>query len=413
MRILYLSQYFFPETGATQIRAYEMAKHWVQLGHQVTLIAEIPNHPTGIVPLEYRGKLYQRDLLDGIEVIRVWVKASPRKNFRNRLLFYLSYMLTSTLAGLSLVNGHYDLIFASSPPLFVGGAALALHYLKRIPMVFEVRDLWPESAVALGELNNPMAINLSTRLEETCYRVAKKIVVVTDGIRHRLASRGIAADKIALIPNGADTELFRFNPAVRDKIRSELGLQDKFVAIFAGMHGIAYDLATLVEAARLLREVADISILLIGEGPKKAETAALIQQHGLTNISMLPEQPFILIPSFLSAADVAVIPLRKLELFKATLPVRMFDAWACNLPVILGVEGEARELLEKAEGGLFIPPEDPQELAAALMRLRASPDERQKMGESGRAFTVQNYSRHSLAGKLITELEAMSASAPR
>lgn len=413
MRILYLSQYFFPETGATQIRAYEMAKHWVQLGHQVTLIAEIPNHPTGIVPLEYRGKLYQRDLLDGIEVIRVWVKASPQKNFRNRLLFYLSYMLTSTLAGLSLVNGHYDLIFASSPPLFVGGAALALHYLKRIPMVFEVRDLWPESAVALGELNNPMAINLSTRLEETCYRVAKKIVVVTDGIRHRLASRGIAADKIALIPNGADTELFRFNPAVRDKIRSELGLQDKFVAIFAGMHGIAYDLATLVEAARLLREVADISILLIGEGPKKAETAALIQQHGLTNISMLPEQPFILIPSFLSAADVAVIPLRKLELFKATLPVRMFDAWACNLPVILGVEGEARELLEKAEGGLFIPPEDPQELAAALMRLRASPDERQKMGESGRAFTVQNYSRHSLAGKLITELEAMSASAPR
>ena len=413
MRILYLSQYFFPETGATQIRAYEMAKNWVQLGHQVTLISEIPNHPTGIVPLEYRGKLYQSDQLDGIEVIRVWVKASTRKNFLNRILFYLSYMFSATLAGLTLARGRYDLVFASSPPLFVGGAALALHCFKRIPMIFEARDLWPESAVALGELKNSLAIKLSTHLEETCYRESSKIVVVTQGVRDRLTSRGIPDEKISLIPNGADIELFRFNGIEREKTRSELGLQNKFIAIFAGILGLAYDMATLVEAARLLQDEPSIEFLLIGEGPKKAETEEQINRYGLINISFLPEQPFNLMPSFLSAADVAVIPLRRVDLLKTTLPVRMFDAWACNLPVILGMEGEAQKLVEEAKGGIIIPPENPQALVAALMQLKSSPEERQKMGRNGREFTAKHYSRQSLARKLAAQIEATIASAPQ
>ncbi|HEC33773.1 MAG TPA: glycosyltransferase WbuB, partial [Chloroflexi bacterium] len=175
MRVLYLSQYFPPEVGATQTRAYEMATGLIRAGHQVTMLTEVPNHPEGIIRPEYRGRFWTRETLDGIDVIRVWVKTAPVKTMRTRLAFYLTYMLNATLAGLVLARGRYDVVYATSPPLFVGGAALALSLLRRIPLVFEVRDLWPESAVALGELENPRFIRWATWLEECCYRRAWRI----------------------------------------------------------------------------------------------------------------------------------------------------------------------------------------------------------------------------------------------
>jgi len=407
MRILYLSQYFFPEVGATQTRAYEMASNWVRLGHHVTLIAELPNHPSGIIPPAYRGRLYQIDRLDGIEIIRVWVKASPVKNFRNRILFYLTYMFNAAVAGIFLARGRYDLLYASSPPLFVGASALIVSYLRRIPMLFEVRDLWPESAVALGELSNPRFIAWSTRLEEACYRRAKKVIVVTSDIRERLVRRGISEEKILLVPNGANTELFQFDPAIRERIRSGLGLQDKFIAIYAGIHGVAQGLEHVVEAARLLQNEANIHFLLIGEGPKKAEIAALAERYQLNNLTLLPEQPRNDIPAYLSAADIALIPLRKIDIFKGALPSKIFDAWACCKPVLLSVDGEARQIMEAAGGGIFIPPEAPEAMASALRSLSVSPQECERMGQNGRAYTVQHFSRRALAEQLGKELEML------
>jgi glycosyltransferase involved in cell wall biosynthesis len=407
MRILYLSQYFFPEVGATQTRAYEMASNWVRLGHHVTLISELPNHPSGIIPPAYRGKLYQNDQLDGIEVIRVWVKASPKKNFPNRILFYLSFMFNAAAAGVFLARGHHDLLYASSPPLFVGASALILSSLKRIPLVFEVRDLWPESAVALGELSNPRFIAWSTRLEEACYRRARKVIVVTSDIRERLIRRGITDEKILLVPNGANTELFQFDPAARERIRASLGLQDKFIAIYAGIHGVAQGLEHVVEAARLLRDEARIHFLLIGEGPKKAEIATLVERYQLNNMTQLPEQPRNDIPAFLSVADVALIPLRKIDIFKGALPSKIFDAWACNRPILLSVDGEARQIMEAAHGGTFVPPEDTEAMAAALITLSRSPHECERMGENGRAYTLQHFSRRALAEQLANELEKL------
>lgn len=404
MRILYLSQYFFPEVGATQNRAYEMASNWVRIGHHVTMIAELPNHPSGIIPPAYRGIFIQKDQLDGIEVIRVWVKASPLKNFRNRILFYLSYMINAAIAGLFFVRGKYDLIYASSPPLFVGGSALILNSLKRIPIIFEVRDLWPEIAIALGELSNPRAIAWATRLEEACYRRAEKIVVVTLGKRDHLVQRGIPAQKILHIPNGANTELFQYNSVERERIRSDLRLQDKFIAVYAGTHGVAQGLEHVVESARLMQNEANIHFLLIGEGPKKAEIAALAERYQLTNLTLLPEQPSHAIPAFLSAADVALIPLRKIDFFRETLPSKMFDAWACQRPVLLSVDGEARQIMELAEGGVFIPSEDPTALAENLRQLAAQPAKCQQMGKRGREFTVKHYSRQALAEKLMALL---------
>src|SRR4030042_2864796 len=408
MRILYLSQYFFPEAGATQSRAYEMAYKWVQMNHDVTMLSEFPNHPSGIMPPECQGKYIEKSNLNGIEVIRVWVKASPIKNFRIRVLFYLSYIVNAIITGLFLLRGRYDLLYATSPPLFVGGAALVLSYLKHIPMIFEVRDLWPESAIALGELSNPRSILLAKKLEEMCYRRALQVVGVTQGVYYHLLNRGIASEKLIIIPNGANTDMFSFSIHDRECIRKELQFEEKFIAIYAGIHGLAQNLETILETARLLLDNSKIHFLLIGDGPKKTELISLAASYNLHNLTFLPEKPREQIPLYLSAADIALVPLRKAEVFKVVLPSKIFDAWSCERPVLLSIDGEAREMVETVHGGIFIPPEDPNKMAEALINLMNSPDELDAMGKNGHMYTEQNHSRKALAEKLILHLGKFS-----
>ena len=407
MRILYLSQYFPPEVGATQTRAYEMAHHLVAEGHQVTVIAEIPNHPKGVIPPEYRGKLYERTTLDGIEVIRVWVKTSPVKNFRTRMAFYLSYMMNGALAGLLLARGNYDAIYATSPPLFVGGAALVLSYLRRIPLFFEVRDLWPESAVAMGELNHPKAITLAEWLEKACYRRARQIVVVTRGIYNRLLERGYPSSKLTIIPNGANVELFQFQAEAGRALREKLGIQDKFVVIYAGIHGLAQGLETIVEAATKLASETDIHFLFVGEGPVKHEIVNLTNERQLTNITFRPEAPREQMPNFLSAANVALVPLRRLDLFQGALPSKMFDAWACQCPTLVSIDGEARQVLAETKAGLYVEPENSEALIAAIFHLKNDPAASLQMGLNGRRVVAECYSRQAQARQLRAMLTEM------
>jgi len=407
MRILYLSQYFPPEVGATQTRAHEMARGLVQAGHQVTMIAEVPNHPHGIIPPAYRGKLYERATLDGIDVIRVWVKASPVKDFRSRMAFYLSYMVMAALAGIFLARGKFDALYATSPPLFVGGAALILSFLRRIPLIFEVRDLWPESAVALGELKNPRAIRLAAWLEERCYARARQIIVVTQGIYQRLVERGIPTDKLAFIPNGANTNLFQPQPEAAQALRQELGLGEAFVVLYAGIHGIAQGLELLLQCARRLENNTSIRFLFVGEGPVKADLMAQAQQMGLSNIIFYGEVARERVPAFLSLAQVAVVPLRKLDLFEGALPSKMFDAWACACPTLVTIGGEAKAVLAQAAAGVWVAPEDVEALSAAILRLVDDPAQVRQMGENGRRFVAEHYSRQAQAQqleKLLTSL---------
>jgi colanic acid biosynthesis glycosyl transferase WcaI len=400
MRILYLSQYFPPEVGATQTRAYEMARGLVQAGHHVTMLAEIPNHPSGIIPAEYKGKLYERAELEGIDVIRVWVKAAPVKTFRTRMAFYLSYMVNAVLAGLTLARGRYDAIYATSPPLFVGAAALALSYLRRAPLFFEVRDLWPESAVTLGELKNPQAIAWAGRLERACYDRARRVVVVTEGIRRRLLERGLAREKLVLISNGANTDLFRPQPQAGAALRRELGRDDAFLVLYAGIHGVAQGLETVIEAARLLQDAPQILFLFVGEGPVKADIVALAGSYGLTNVQFHPEVPRERVPAYLSAASVALVPLRRLDLFRGALPSKMFDAWAAGCPTLVGIEGEAQHVLEQSGAGRFVEPENPTALAQVIRELAADPTACRAMGSHGRSFVEARYSRQAQARHL-------------
>ncbi len=400
MKILYLSQYFPPEVGATQARAYDMATGLIRAGHHVTMLTEVPNHPEGVIRPEYRGRFFFREALDDIDVIRVWVKTSSVKRLSTRLHFYLSYMVSATLAGVLIARRGYDLLYATSPPLFVGGAALALSTLKRIPLVFEVRDLWPESAVALGELRNPRFIRWSTWLEERCYRRAQRIVVVTKGIQASLVERGLPAGKLVFVPNGSNTELFYPQPEAVSGLRRKLGLESCFLVIYAGIHGVAQGLETVLEAAHRLSDDPQIHFLLVGDGPSKSHLLQLKEALRLSNVTMLEGQARESIPAYLSAADVALVPLRKVELFKGALPSKMLDAWACSVPVILGVNGEAKEVLMESGAGLHVEPEDPIQLAQAIKRLKENPLLGKEFGSKGRDFVMRHYDRKRLAERL-------------
>jgi len=403
LRILYFSQYFPPETGATQIRAYEMASGLVKAGHQVTLIAEFPNHPQGVIPAEYKGKLFERADLDGINIIRVWVKATPDKTFNTRIFFYLSYMFMAILAGLFLARGKYDAIYASSPPLFVGGAGWVVSLLRRTPFFFEVRDLWPESAVKLGQLTRPRAIRWATWLEESCYRRARKIIVTAAEMVARLQERGLPAEKIVLIRNGANSDLFRPDPGRRADIRAELGFDGQFILLYAGLHGLVYDLEGVMDVAASLRDKADIQWLFVGDGPTKAATVARAGELGLENVLFLPPQSRQRIAGFFNAADITLAPLRKPQI-AGGFPVKVYDSMASEVPVIACAEGETRTVVLQNEAGLVTGPGDNEALQAAIMTLYQDPQLRLDLGRNGRQAVLRHYSRQAQAAELATLL---------
>jgi len=410
MRVLYLSQYFPPEVGATQTRAHEMARYLVAQGHQVTVLAEVPNHPAGVIAPAYRGRWWAWGRLDGIHVLRLWVITTPHKGFRERMLFYLSYMGMAILAGLVLAlrGRRWDVIVATSPPLFVGFAGALLSRLLRVPLVFEVRDLWPESAVALGELSNPRAIRWAGWVEAVCYHQARAIVVVTRGIQARLRERGIRPGRVRLIPNGANVEQFQPAPARAAALRAALGLGDRFVAIYAGIFGVAQGMETLIAAARLLRDDPSIVLLLVGDGPRRADLCRQIAAAGLPNVLVQAAQPRAAMAGYLSLAGCTIVPLRDEPVFAGALPSKLFEGLACGTPAILSAPaGEASAVLAAAGAGIHVPPGDPAALAAAIRRLHDHPAEAAAQGRRGRAFVTAHYTRHTAAQQLEHLLRAV------
>ncbi len=399
MKILYITQYFYPEVGATQNRALEMVSHLATSGHQVTVLTEFPNHPLGIIPKRYQFKLFEREKYSGIEVIRCFVKASPNKNFFNRILFYFSFMVSSFIAGMKLKGRKYDLIYATSPPLPVGLSAYMLSRLRQAKFIFEIRDLWPESAIAMGELKNRKGIQLSEWVERICYKNANKIVVVTQGIHNRLTQRGIDSDKLWIIPNGANVETFIFS-AENDLFKKELGYQGKFIILYAGIIGLAQGIETLVEVAKLLKDNGKILFLFVGEGPLKKELLRLQESYELDNLRVIGQMPGKEVFRYTAAADVCLVPLKKADIFKSALPSKMFDAWACGRPIILTVDGEAREHLNKANAGIYVNPEDHVGIKEAIIHLFNNPGLCQEYGRNGRRYVVKHFSRKVWAQQL-------------
>ncbi len=398
MNILYVTQYFPPDKGAAEIRAWEMASALAKSGHEVTVLTEFPNYPSGIVPSKYKFQSFEREIDHGVEIIRVYVRSSPKRSFANRMLFYFSFLLFS-IAGAMKLRDRYDLVYATSPPLFVGLAGYIISRLKKTKFVFEVRDLWLECAIALGALRNRTAVRLSERLADFCYEKANRIVAVTRGIYKHLEKRRIERNKLCVIQNGVDLQMF--DDSRNDALRKEkLGYEHKFIVLYAGLLGLAQGVETLGEVAKLLLHEKRVYFLFIGNGPLKKRLIQMQKVNRLKNIRIMGEMPRKEVIRYMTLVDCCLVPLKKAEILKTALPSKMFDAWACGKPIILSVDGEAREHLEKAEAGIWVEPEDSKGIANAVKYLLDNPESCEVYGSNGRKYVEKHFSRKVQVEKL-------------
>lgn len=405
MHIVYVSQYFPPEMGAPAARVWELSREWVRAGHRVTVVTGFPNHPTGVVPPEYRRRAFARERMDGIEVIRTWLYAAPNRGRVRRILNYLSFPATAVALGVPAV-GTCDVLIATSPQFFVAVAGWVAATLMRRPFVFEVRDLWPDSIEAVRALRSRTVLSALRRLEEYLYRNAARIVAVARSTPRILGERGFDRGRMSVVPNGVDLDFFRPGPRDNDVRRRHAG-PDEFLASYIGTHGMAHALETVLEAARMLDGDRRFRFLLVGEGAEKDRLVSLAGDRRLTNVTFLPQQPRASLPDYYRASDVCLVPLRKTELFRAVLPSKIFEIQGCGRPILLSVDGEARELVEESGGGRFVEPESAPALADALRSLAADREGGEAMGARGRAFVEARFSRSALAGEYLEVLRAV------
>lgn len=405
MRVLFLSQYFPPEMGAPSARTHEHARQWVADGHSVTVLTGFPNHPTGVIPPAYRGRLFQRERLDGIDVWRTWLFASPNERFTRRTLSYLSFMLSAIVTA-ALRRARYDVVVATSPQFFVAVAGFVVSRLKRRPLCLEIRDLWPEGIVAVGLLRREARVTRwLERLELFLYRKADCIVTVTEAFRENMIARGIDGTKIHTVRAGADVNRFTPGPR-RNEVREEYALGvDAFLVSYIGTHGMTQGLETVLEAAHRLRERNDVRFLFVGEGAEKRRLGERCRALGLPNVRFVDQQPKERIPLFLAASDACLVPLRRRALFRGTVPSKLFEIMAAGRAVLLGVEGEAARILREAGGGIAVEPEDPEALARAIEALADDRERCHELGLAGARYVRKHCTRTALARRMMEALE--------
>ncbi len=411
MRVLFLSHYFPPEVNAPASRTYEHCKQWVRDGHEVTVVTCAPNHPRGKVYEGYRNRLVQREDKEGIRVVRVWTYVTANEGFFKRTLNYISFMVSSILIAPWLPQA--DVVVTTSPQFFNGLAGYFVSRLKRIPWVLEIRDLWPESILVVGAIRNKTIIRLLEWIELFAYRKADRIVPVTDAFKRYMVKKGIPAEKIEVIKNGADLSFFK-EITGPNPVAVELGLQGKFVASYFGTHGMAHCLETMLHSARELKQREDIVILLVGDGAERQSLLAMRDKMALPNVIMLDQQPKEKMPYLWAISDVSLVLLKKSELFTTVIPSKIFESMAMEKPIILGVEGESAGIIKDAEAGFCIEPQNSQQLAERVLELYENRELAARLGANGRRHVGKHYDRTVLARRyesLLSSLISPSESA--
>jgi glycosyltransferase involved in cell wall biosynthesis len=396
LRVLLLSQYFPPEVGATQTRMQAFAEYLAARGHDVTVICEFPNHPQGVIPLEYRGRVLEDERTNGYRVIRVWVNATEEKTQRTRMAFYLSYMTLAALA--APLAGRPDVVLATTPPLFTGAAGAAIAGAFGAPLVLDVRDLWPAAAVSLDQISGDSTRRLAEGLERWLYRRAARIVAVTEPFCRHIEAVGRPQQPPVLIPNGTLESFFVDGDR---SARDRLGVEgDRFLVTFAGTLGIAQALPTVLDAAAAAGD--GFAFSLVGDGPLRERLIASARDRGIDNVSFPGQVALEEIPGFLSASDALLVSLSAHRTFHDFVPSKMIDFMAAGRPIVLAAAGESVRILEESGAGIAVEPENPERIVAAVRWLVDHPAESAEMGRRGR-----EYARTRLRSHFAAQLEAL------
>ena len=400
MKLTILTQYYPPEVGAPQARLSELASHFVRRGHDVVVLTAMPNYPTGCIHDGYGG-LFLREWSAGVDVLRTFIYPTQKAEFTHRLANYFSFVLSSSICG-SFALRRSDYLLVESPPLFLGLAGFWLSRLKRAKLIFNVSDLWPESPASMGLLDrNSAAFRISARLEAFCYRHAWLITG---------QSKTIVADIVRRYPqlrtfhlsNGVDSERFgpnRFN----QEARAELSNHGDFVAVYAGLHGLAQGLGQVLEVARLLKDQEGFRFVFVGDGPQKRMLQERAKDQRLAHVRFFDPRPASEMPALVAAADAILVTLK--GQIPGAVPSKLYEAMASGCPVVLAAEGEAAEIVEQYEAGIVVKPGDTNALAEALLRLRADPELCLQMGKNGREAVRLHFDRSLIASKFINHLE--------
>lgn len=402
MHILLIHQAFaaLDEPGGT--RHHELARSLVQRGHTVSIIASPISYLTGAKRSDQQAFIVHSQLEPGIHLMRCNTYHALHRSFIHRVFSFFGFMISAFTAGLGVRK--VDLLWGTSPPIFQGFTAWLLARLKGVPFLFEVRDLWPEFAMAVGVLTNRTLIRLSLWLERFLYRHADRVIINSPGFDAHVRQRG--ARHVELVPNGADPAMF--DPAdAGQAFRSAHGLNDKFVVLYAGAHGMSNDLGVLLESARLLADQSQIQVVLLGDGKEKSNLQAQAAALNLSNVSFIPSVPKEEMTGAMAAADACVAILKAVQAYKTTYPNKVFDYMCAGRPVVLAIDGVIREVVEAAGCGIFAAPGDPQDLAKAIRLLAGDPHRSREMGLNGRRYVEAHFNRPLLAEKLAKIMEEM------
>jgi glycosyltransferase involved in cell wall biosynthesis len=404
MKLLILTQYYPPEIGAPQNRLHELAVRLKASGIEVEVLTAMPNYPKMEIFEEYRNGKIREEEIEGIKVYRAGIYVSNSKGIIARLLNYFSFVFTSWRRGTKL--GHYDFLMVESPPLFLGYSAMRLSRKLKAKLIFNVSDLWPESAEKLGIVTNKYLLGLAYRLERKCYEKSFLITGQTMGIVEDIKRR-FPHKKVYWLPNGVDVEFY--NPAKYPGIgfRERNGYDsDDIIFFYGGILGHAQGLATVIEAANLIKDNERIQIILQGAGPEKENLLQLNKELGLTNVAFLPPVPKEQMPHILKEVDVALVPLRKLELFTGAIPSKIFEALSMEKALLLGVEGEAKlHFIDRGDAGLSFVPENAADLSQKMLELARNSSLIKSKGANGRQYVSEHFNRNKIAADFLRVLQ--------
>lgn len=405
MKILFLSDNFPPEGNAPATRLYEHAIRWVRAGHEVTVVTCAPNFPEGKLFAGYRNRWRHVEVIDGIRVVRVKTYITANEGFLKRTLDYMSFMVMGFAMG--LLERRPDVVAATSPQFFCAIGGWALSVAKRRPFVFELRDLWPASIIAVGAMKKSLVIRTLEKIELFLYRRAKAIVSVTESFREDLVARGVPRDKVHVVINGVDLDRYEPRPRCTD-LEREFGLADKFVCGYMGTHGMAHALPKVLEAAEMLRDREDIAFFFAGSGAERSKVEQIVRERNLHNVRLIPRQPKERMPALWSACDLSLVPLRDTPVFATVIPSKIFESMGMGVPILMSLpEGEATAIVCSTGSGVCVRPEDPQAMADAIVALAEDSERMAQLRSTARA-AAPRFSRDTQAAKMVDILEQVA-----